>query len=386
MRNFTLQIPTKFVFGSGVLDRCGKEIGVFHKKVLVVCSSGSAIRTGILGRLLKSLESAGVMADVYDKVMPNPRVSMVDIGGRIARDLKSEAVIGLGGGSAMDAAKGVAIVAKKGGSVWDYVHLNGVANESLPVITIPTLSATGSEGNGYGVVTKDDTLQKVGFVSNAVKPVLSIIDPDLTRSVPEDYFKDGAVDIITHAIEAYISSKDWAPLNDRISLSIIKTVVEMTDAILKDPKNMELRGVFAWSAMMALNGINDAGREGPYTVHSLEHPLSGRYDISHGRGLAMLLPRYLRYFAGLKREKIAEFGRFIFNTDSNDAIQAIEAFEQWLQSLGRALTLGDLNIPSEGIAQLVTDVFEVNSNRQGKLAGPENMSREDVTRLFTNCI
>ncbi|HDR05444.1 MAG TPA: iron-containing alcohol dehydrogenase [Candidatus Marinimicrobia bacterium] len=386
MRSFTLHIPTRFVFGDDNLDRAGKEIRPLAKKVLVVCSSGSVVRTGILKRLIRSLEVNGIIADVYDQVMPNPRVSMVDKGGKLAADLKVEAVIGFGGGSAMDAAKGVAIVAANGGSIWDYVHTNGMANHSLPVIAIPTLSATGSEGNAFGVVTHDESAQKISFISPAVKPVLSIIDPKLTMSVPEDYFRDGVVDVIAHSIEAYISSKDYAPLNDRFSLALIKTAVEMGEKILLEPENSEYRGVFAWTAMMALNGINDAGREGPYPVHTLEHPLSGKYDLSHGRGLALLLPRYLRYFQEDKAEKIIAFGQAVFDSSIQNAGEALTAFESWLEKFQRRLTFQSLNIPQNDIPALTDMVFEMMANRKGNISGPRQMNRDDVTAIYLKCL
>jgi butanol dehydrogenase len=386
MRSFTLHIPTRFVFGNDNLERSGKEIRPLAQKVLIVCSSGSVVRTGMLDRLLKSLEAAGIIADVYDQVTPNPRVSMIDKGGKLAADLRAEAIIGLGGGSAMDAAKGVAIVAQNGTSIWNYVHINGFAKQALPVIAIPTLSATGSEGNGFGVVTHDETLQKLSFVSPAVRPILSIIDPKLTMSVPEDYFRDGVVDVITHSIEAYISSKDYAPLNDRFSLALIKTAIEMGEKILADPENLEYRGVFAWTAMMALNGINDAGREGPYPVHTMEHPLSGLYDLSHGRGLALLLPRYLRYFQEEKAEKITAFGQAVFDGAIQNADEALTAFENWLEKFQRRLTFQSLNIPQEAIPALVDMVFETMANRKGNISGPREMSRDDLMAIYQRCL
>ncbi len=385
MHEFTLHIPTKFVFGNGVFQRAGKEVRKVAEKVLIVCSSGSVVKYGYLDTLLNLLAEAGVRADVYDKVTPNPRVSMVDAGGRLAANLNVDAVIGLGGGSAMDAAKGVAVVAFHGGSIWDYIPANRTVHDSLPVICIPTLSATGSEGNAFGVVTNDATLDKAGFVCRGTRPLVSIIDPELTSSVPADYLLDGAVDIITHATEAYFSSRDAGILNDKLSLDITATVVESLAQLLKDPKDADARAAFAWASTLALVGIVEAGREGPHTIHVIEHALSGMFDISHGRGLALLFPKYLVYFKDILRDKLLPFGR-IFDPAVSTAEEAIAAFTAWLKSIGRDLTFSDFNMPADAIPALADSVLRAAGNKHGQIGAPVAMSKEEIESLYRMCL
>lgn len=385
MHEFTLHIPTKFVFGNGVFKRAGKEIRKITEKVLIVCSSGSVVRLGYLDSLIDQLEEQGVRADVYDKVMPNPRVSMVDAGGRLARSLHVDAVIGLGGGSAMDAAKGIAIMAKNDGSIWDYSAGKKTTHTSLPVICIPTLSATGSEGNAYGVMTNDETLDKSGFVCYGTKPVLSVIDPQLTISVPRDYLLDGAVDIITHATEAYFSSKDEGLLNDKITLSITSTVVETLDRILKDPKDADARAAFAWASTLALIGINEAGREGPHTIHVLEHALSGMFDISHGRGLAMLFPKYLEMFRAKIGGRLITFGR-AFGGDPDTPEAGIASFRSWLKRIGRDLYFRDFDLPESSIPKLAESVLRVAGNRNHQIGAPVPMGKNEIERIYRMCL
>jgi butanol dehydrogenase len=385
MHEFILHIPTKFVFGNAVFARAGKEIRKYAEKVLIVCSPGSVIRHGYLDDLLNQLEKAGVRTDVYDKVTPNPRVSMVDAGGRLARSLHVDAVIGLGGGSAMDAAKGVAIMAKNEGSIWDYRIRKKQTNLSLPVICIPTLSATGSEGNAYGVMTDDETLDKSGFVCNGAKPVLSVIDPQLTLTVPDDYLLDGAVDIITHATEAYFSSRDEGLLNDKLTLSISAVVVESLDRILKDPRDEDARAAFAWASTLALIGIAEAGREGPHTIHVIEHALSGMFDISHGRGLALLFPKYLEMFSAEIGDRLIPFGQ-IFDTSVDTAEDGIIAFRAWLKSINRDLMFADVGIPGKAIPDLAESVLRVAGNRHQQVAGPHPMEKKDIEALYKMCL
>ena len=385
MHEFTLQMPTKFVFGHGAFKRAGKEIRRKALKVLIVCSSGSVIRNGYLDDLLNQLEEAGVRADVYDKVMPNPRVSMIDAGGRLAKNLNVDAIIGLGGGSAMDAAKGIAMVAKNDGSIWDYTAGHKTIHDSLPVICIPTLSATGSEGNAFGVVTNDETQDKVAFVCYGALPKISIIDPQLTTSVPLDYLYDGAVDIITHATEAYFSSGEDAPLNDGITLAIVKSVVESLHRLRKDKDDLDARATFTWASTVALVGINNAGREGPFPIHSVEHALSGMYDISHGRGLAMLFPKYLKMFKDMLSDKIIAFGR-IFDPAASTADEAIDAFCKWLTSIDRDLMFADMNLPTDKLPELADSVIRAAGNKHGKIGGPIEMGKEDIVVLYEMCI
>ncbi len=385
MHEFLLHMPTKFVFGHNAFKRAGKEIRRKALKVLIVCSSGSVVRNGYLDDLLNQLEEAGVRADVYDKVMPNPRASMIDAGGRLAKNLNVDAVIGLGGGSAMDAAKGVAMVAKNGGSIWDYTAGHKTVHDSLPVICIPTLSATGSEGNAFGVVTNDETMDKSAFACYGALPVVSIIDPQLTTSVPLDYLYDGAVDIITHATEAYFSSGEDAPLNDGITLAIVKSVVESLDRLMKNKNDQDARATFTWASTLALVGVNNAGREGPFPIHSIEHALSGMYDISHGRGLAMLFPKYLDMYKNMLADKIIAFGQ-AFDPAVSNADKGIEAFRKWLASIDRDLMFSDLDLPTDKLSELADSVIRAAGNKHGKIGGPVEMGKEEIIALYKMCI
>ena len=385
MHEFTLHMATKFVFGYGTFQRAGKEIRRHALKILIVCSSGSVIKNGYLDDLLNQLETVGVRADVYDKVMPNPRVSMIDAGGRLAKNLNVDAIVGLGGGSSMDAAKGIAMIAKNDGSIWDYTAKHKTVHESLPVICIPTLSATGSEGNACGVVSNDKTMDKSAFVCYGAQPVVSIIDPELTSTVPVDYFYDGAVDIIAHSTEAYFSSGEDAILNDGISLALVKSVVESLDRLKKDPKDKDARSTITWASTVALVGINDAGREGPFPIHSIEHALSGMYDISHGRGLAMLFPKYLEMFKDILANKIIDFGK-VFNPTVKNANEAIAAFRMWLKSIDRDLMFSDLKIPDDKLEELADSVLRTAGNKYNQIGAPNAMGKEQIIKLYKMCI
>jgi len=385
MRAFKLHLRTEYIFGSGRFSEAGRTISGYGRRILIVCG-GSARRNGTLAELQAMCDDLDIRSFVYDKIRANPLVSTVDEGGQLAANSRVDLVVALGGGSVMDAAKGIAIVARNGGSIWDYVFFNKTVQESLPVLTIPTLSATGSESNAYGVVTHDKTKEKAGFICKGALPLAALIDPRLTLSVPPDYLRDGAVDVIAHSIEAFISSRDRAPLNDNISLALIRTVVETLPEMLKDPENEDHRAVFAWTSTLALNGINDSGREGPYTMHALEHPMSGLFNISHGLGLAVLMPAYLQYFAEEKSDKIRALGKYVFDLHSPGVEDSLQALNDWLASIDRLVSLEDAGIPGEAVPQLVEQVFRLNANRHAKISGPRELSIQDVENIYKRCL
>ncbi|MDD3807581.1 MAG: iron-containing alcohol dehydrogenase [Candidatus Marinimicrobia bacterium] len=382
MRTFTLHIPTRFVFGWSTLDRIGRETKRVAQKVLLVCSSGSVMRTGIFDRVIKSLNQEDIEVDVFDKVIPNPRASTMNHAGELARDLGVQAIIGLGGGSAMDTAKGAAIVAVNGGSIWDYIHTHRTVNNSLPVIAVPTLSATGSEGNAYGVVTDDKTLQKASFICFAARPKIALIDPQLSLTVPENYLKDGAIDVICHALEAFFTTRDEAPFNNHFSLLLARTAADMILEILKYPYSQLPRETFAWTATLALSDLNDAGREGPYAMHALAHPLSGLYNISHGRALAFILPRYLLYFKKECYHQILELGATFGDTKATIE-SAFNAFLSFLKKIDRFLSWQDILSEKPDIKTLTHHVFTLNQNRKGFVQGPRPMTQEDIKNIYT---
>ncbi|MEA1987318.1 MAG: iron-containing alcohol dehydrogenase [Candidatus Marinimicrobia bacterium] len=386
MRDFKLHIPTKFIFGIDAIDKIGKETRKIAENILIVCSDGSVKTTGLLDRVKNTLKNSGVNVLVYDKVKPNPTVSIIDAGAKFIEGKKIDAIIGIGGGSAIDTAKGIGIASANGKSIWNFVHINKTTKKSIPIIAVPTISAAGSEGNSYGVVTNDETNEKVSFICYDARPKISIIDPKLTLTVPKDYLIDGAIDIIIHSIEAYFTTKDFAPLNDRISLSLVKTVVEILPEILKNLADLELRKILSWSAVMALNDINDSGREGAYPMHALEHPLSGHFGISHGRGLAMIFPRYLEYFSELKSEKIINFGKFVFDNSIETTGEVIVKLKKWLEENNRNLIFDDLDIPKSAIKIFSKDIIKINGNRFGRISGPREMTEEDIENIYKKCL
>jgi alcohol dehydrogenase YqhD (iron-dependent ADH family) len=393
MQNFTFYLPTKIIFGPGEIQKIGVEARTLGEKAIIITGKRSSAAFGIINRVTDYLEKEGIEAVVFDKIEPNPRASTIDEAGALARENKCDLVIGLGGGSPMDAAKGVAVTALTNEPIWDFIYhgqpvVKKIKN-ALPIIEIPTLAATGSEANSGAVITNWQTHEKSVLGGPLLFPRVSIIDPELTTTVPVDYTIDGGVDIISHVIESFFTGVDDTPIQDRFSLSIIRTVMDCLPMAAKDPANIEARSQLSWASTLALSGMINSGRGGGFPLHAMEHALSGHYDISHGRGLALLLPYLMEYTYPSRPAKYAFMARELFGidatnkTDLQQAQLGLEWMIDFLKSIKRYLKMGDVGINDESrFAQMAEDTIRLYSFNRGYLANPKPLYKEDIINIF----
>ncbi|HRU39363.1 MAG TPA: iron-containing alcohol dehydrogenase, partial [Candidatus Goldiibacteriota bacterium] len=301
MKPFAIYNPTKILFGSGEVEKAGEEAARIEKKALIVTGRNSTKKSGVLDRVIASLEKSGVKSAVYNGITPNPKSSEVEEAAALAVKEKCRMVIGLGGGSAMDAAKGVAVVAGSGGKLWDYIALPGKKaariGDVLPIMLIPTLAATGSEGNPAAVFTNTELNQKAAIYNPVkIQPKVSIVDPDTTLTVPKQQTAEGIIDIIMHVLEEYLSGEEDCELQDRITEGIVLTCVENGKRLAENLSDRQARANVSLASTVALQGLPNSGRAGAWVVHPLEHAITAYYDnVAHGSGIAALLPPYLRY-------------------------------------------------------------------------------------------
>ena len=391
MINFVFQLPTKIIFGCGEFKKIGKEARKIGEKALLVTGKKSMRRLGILNKVIKLLEEERVEVIIFDKIEPNPRHSTVDEGGKLARKEKCDMIIGLGGGSAMDAAKAIAVVAKEKTSIWEFAPIGGKSKreitQALPIILIPTIAATGSEADHITVITNSEKKEKIAFRSEHIFPKVSIVDPELTISVPPDITGDGGIDIICHVLETYLSSKDSnTPLQDRFTEGIIKTVMENLPKAMSNGKDVHARANLSWASTLALSGFPNSGRPGFFALHAIEHPLSAHYDISHGKGLASLLPSYMKFMAHLNREKLTKFARNIFKLNSSNenklAIQAYEKMEKWMKDLGVFYKLSQLGVEKSFLKKLASDAIRISAGEKGYLGDFEELNEKGIMKIL----
>ena len=344
-------MPTKIIFGSGSLARLGSEAGKIGRRAILVTGTSSMRKAGVLDRATNDLKANGVNTSVFDKVEPNPRASTVDEGGKIARQEKADLIIALGGGSAMDAAKGIALASSGTESIWRHVEAKIEVKGPVPsLILVPTVAASGSEANNGAVITNWDTHEKRVLNSPYFFAKISIVDPDLTLTLPEKTTAQGGVDIFCHLAECYLTAEQSSPLTDGIMETAMRMVVESLPQVLARPNDIEARTRLSWASTIACSQFATlGGGAGAMTLHGIEHPLSGYYDIAHGDGLAALLPAWMRYTFPVKGERFYRLGEKVFNQ-----VDGILATEQWLERVGMKLRLSALGIESERLEELAT--------------------------------
>ena len=344
-------LPTKIIFGSGSLAEIGAEARKIGQAAILVTGSTSMRKTGVLDRVTKDLKANGVSVLVFDRVEPNPRASTVDEGSRMARQIKADLIIGLGGGSAMDAAKAIALASSTTQPIWHYVEAKAVVKEPVPsLILIPTVAASGSEVNSGAVITNWSTHEKRVLISSHCFARVSIIDPDLTLTLPEKSTAQGGVDIFCHLAECYLTAAEPSPLTDGIMETAMRMVVESLPQVLASLHDIEARTRLSWASTIACSQFASlGGGDGSMTLHGIEHPLSGYYDIAHADGLAALLPAWMRYTFPTRSERFFSLGKRIFNE-----VDGIRATERWLEGLGMKLRLGSLGIELENLEELAS--------------------------------
>ncbi len=397
MLNFEFTLPTKIIFGSGEISKLGKEVIKIGQKPLLVTGKTAMRKTGILDKVLNILNQVKIEPVLFEEIEPNPRSATIDKAGKIARDRQCDMVIGLGGGSSMDAAKAIAAVTLSKRPVWDHIYSGPdeahiPVRKALPIICVPTVAATGSEADRGGVITNAETNEKAGIFGQPLFPTVSIVDPELSISCPRDYTIDGGIDIISHVIESYFTGTSKAFLQDRMAESIIRTVMYYLPIVVRNPEHLEGRSHLSWCSTVALSGFINSGRGGNFPLHALEHAVSGHYDISHGRGLALLLPALMEYTMPARPEKFVEMGINIFGiqfaTESVEsaASQSIDAMKGFLSSVDRYLHFTDLGIGNEKFERMADDTIKLYGQGKRYLENPRPIDKAGILEIFQNTL
>lgn len=393
---FTFQNPVQIIFGAGTLDRLGEAVRAHGTKALVVTGGGSVRRNGTFDRAVASLNAAGVSVVECSGVEPNPRLSTVVRGADIARKEGCDVVVALGGGSTMDAAKVMAAVVFFEGDPWE-MFPHGQANRrlperALPIVTVPTLAATGSEMNAGAVITNETTTIKSFVTAGCLYPKVAVVDPELTASVPKDQTAYGVCDLITHVTESYFNGVDGTPLQDRIVEGIILTAMEWGPKAVADGNDIEARAQVQWASVVALNGWAQAGTFGPYPVHMIEHTLSAHHDIAHGAGLAIVNPAWMRVAARTRPARFAQFAQRIFGItlkqpdDAEAASEGIDRFEAFLRSIGCPTRLSEVGIGEELLDKYAEDTVLVAHDEEGRLPGRPALTPSEIVEVLRSAL
>jgi hypothetical protein len=361
MDNFIYRNPTKLLFGKDQIDALPKEVARYGKKVLLVYGGGSVKRNGIYDVVLEKLKAAGAEVHELPGVEPNPRVSTVRKGVEICKREGIEFLLALGGGSTIDCTKAIAVGAKSDADIWEIVTKKVKPQEALPLGTILTLAATGSEMNTSSVITNWETKEKHGWGSVLVYPKFSILDPAYTFTVPKDQTIYGIVDTMSHVFEHYFHRTPNTPMQDRFCESILQTVMETAPKLLQEPENYEYREVIMLASTYALNGMINVGLKGDWATHNLEHAVSAVHDIPHGGGLAILFPNWMKHVVdeeNAPRFKQLAVRVFEVNpegkSDMDIALEGIDSLRAFWNEIGAPSSLSHYDIPEESL-DLIAD-------------------------------
>jgi hypothetical protein len=334
--------PTEIVFGESKTSKIGKYVK--GKKCLLLYGSGSIKKNGIYDNVADSLKKEEVVFVEKGGVKPNPVLSFVYEAIELAKSEQVDCILAVGGGSVIDTAKAVAAGYYYEGDVWDFFIDKAQIIKALPIYVVLTLAATASEMNSGAVITNEKTKQKFNIRADALFPKVSILDPVNTYTVPRNQVANGSVDAIVHLLEGYFTKTyPNTPIQDGFVEVLVKTVIEETKQIFKNPEDYDARANFMWSATLALNGLTTAGIGNfAFPNHMMGHSLSALYDIAHGASLSIMLPAWLKYNEAKLKGRLSRFGKEVFGQD--DPKQAILAIEEYFKEIGSPVRLGGAHI------------------------------------------
>ena len=381
MQNFTYYIPTKVYFGKGQVAALKEELKTRAKKVLIVTGGGSVKKNGIFDDVIKEVKSAGVSYVELSGIKPNPRLKSVYEGIRISKKEKVDFVLAVGGGSVIDASKAIAAGAKCKNDVWDFFTKGTPCADALPIGTVLTLAATGSEMNGYAVITREDAERKLAFGSECVRPVFSILDPEYTYTVNKYHTSAGVADIMAHIFEEYFCEPKTAAVQDRVAEALLKICVRYGPVVCRKPRDYEARANIMWAGSLALNGLLGSGKAGgDWACHGIEHEVSAIYDISHGVGLAIIFPNWMKFV--LSKDtlyKFTEYGANVWGAGPDAAIQKTRDF---FNSLSLASKLSEVNVPDTRFKDMARGAIK----SYGKVGSFRQLSEKDIIDILNMCL
>lgn len=386
MQDFIFNISTKILFGKDQLKNLPGEIKNYGDKVLLVYGRNSIKKIGLYDDIIKLFEESSIETFELSGIVPNPRIDKVREGVKIVKENDVDFILAVGGGSTIDTAKLIAVSAKTDSDPWDIVIGKENPKDAIPLASILTLAATGSEINSGSVITNEETGQKLGWGSEYARPKFALINPEYTYSVSEYQTAAGTCDIMSHTMENYFTLNDGAYLEDRFAESILKTCMKYDPIAIKEPNNYEARANLIWANSWAINGLLNAGKSTARSVHPMEHELSALRDITQGVGLAILTPYWLEYCLDNERsEKIAEFGYNVFDIEKTestfeDAKKAIESLREFFISLGIPENLQKEGFKKEDLPIMARNC--VNNRPKPEINGFKNLKEEDILNIY----
>ncbi|MDR0442666.1 MAG: iron-containing alcohol dehydrogenase [Treponema sp.] len=359
MQNFEYCNKTKIIFGRGTENQAGSETTKYAKKILLHHSGGSTVKSGLIDRVKDSLKKAGVEWVELTGVLPNPRLSLVNKGIDIVKKEKLELILAVGGGSAIDSSKAIAAGAVNDGDVWDFFERKKTTDKALPVGTVLTIPAAGSESSISCVITNEEGPWKRGMNFPCLRPVFSILNPELTYTLPPYQTACGVADMLAHIMERYFTKEPHVELTDELCEGAMRTIIRNARKIFSGgEKDYDARAEIMWAGALAHNGLLDTGRIGDWGSHTLDHELSALFDLAHGAGLAIMFPAWIRYNIKEGTPRLARFAVKVWGVDGayydieQAALEGVIRMENFFRSIGLPIRFADANIDPARIPEM----------------------------------
>ena len=384
--NFNFYSPTEFVFGKDTELQVGNLLKKYKaKKVLVHYGSGSIKRSGLFDRVIAAVEKEGISYVELGGVVPNPRDTLVYEGVELCRNEKVDFILAVGGGSAIDSAKAIAAGAVYKGDFWDYFDKKIEIKKALNLGVVLTIPAAGSEGSRATVITKTDGMLKRVAYGDALRPVFTIINPELTFTLPSYQTAAGVVDMMSHIFERYLTKTQDVILTDRLCESTLISIMEAALIVKDEPTNYEARSTICWAGTIAHNGSLGVGRQEDWATHGLEHELSALYDVTHGAGLAVMFPAYMRYTVNEDVQRYRRLAVRVFGIKDKPkkslkvALAGIDALEKFYKKIGMPTTFEGIGAKKEDIGKLLE---KLRINRGERFGFFKELTLEDARNIY----
>ena len=385
MDNFQFYSPTEFIFGRDTETKAGEMVKKYGgTKVLIHYGSGSAVKSGLLDRVKASLDESGVAYTELGGVQPNPRDTLIYKGIELCRSEGVDFILSVGGGSCIDSSKAIALGVPYNGDFWDFYGTGKVVEKALPIGTVLTIAAAGSEGSGASVVTKEEGSLKRDVGSDLLRPRFSILNPELTCSLPAYQTACGATDIMAHVFERYFTNTRDVEITDRLCEAVLLTMIKETPRVIAQPDNYEARANIMWAGTVAHNDIVGVGRSQDWNSHGIEHELSALYDCAHGAGLAVIMPAWMEFVYKHDVMRFAQMAVRIWGCQMNfefpdeTALEGIACFRSFLHSIGMPINFEQLGAKEEDIPLLV-EKFGIGD---GKTGGFVHLTAQDIATIY----
>lgn len=401
MNDFVFQSPTRFYFGRGYTDNTGsylEQAGL--TKALLVYGGGSVVRTGTLDRVKASLKAAGIESVELGGVRPNPEVGLVRTGIQLAREHQVDVILAVGGGSVIDCSKAIAFGYGHDGDVWDFFCGKARPEEALAIACVLTLPAAGSEASGSCVISNDELGQKRGTNGDCFRPTIAVMDPELTLTLPSYQTAAGITDMICHVCERFFSGTGSSAVTDGIATSLVSAIIDAAGRVMDNPNDYDARADIMWAGTLAHNDIagcglaaSPAARAGGWESHGIEHELSALDPaITHGAGLAVIMPAWMRHVYTEDPQRFAQFGRAVFGIEPHDprdesleaaALTTIQSLQSFFTNLGMPSSLGELGIGEDSVEVLVENLAQTKGEVFG---GFKKLGREDTRAIYESVL